>query len=52
MLDAKTHTLNSILDTDTSYYNRRCNEIDKKINDEIYGLYDLSKNDIEIIEGG
>ncbi len=37
------------MDRDINYYERKCNNIDREINNAVYKLYGLSKDEIEII---
>ena len=49
MLEAKKKLATAKIDSDINYYERKCNNIDREINNEVYKLYGLSKDEIEII---
>ena len=49
MLEAKKKLGTSKMDRDINYYERKCSNIDREINNEVYKLYGLTKGEIEII---
>ena len=40
-----------LTDKDKSYYERKCERLDKEIDSEVYKLYDLTEEEIKIVEG-
>ena len=50
MLEAKKKLATAKTDRDKNYYERKCNNIDRGINNEVYKLYDLSQLEINIIQ--
>lgn len=49
IIETKKKLATTKMDKDKNYYERKCNNIDLEINNEVYKLYGLSKDDIEII---
>jgi len=49
LLSATKELASAKTDKDINYYERKCNNIDSEINNEVYKLYGLSKDEIEII---
>ena len=49
MLGAKKNLAAAKMDKDINYYQRKCSNTDREINNEVYKLYGLSKDEIEII---
>jgi uncharacterized protein YbcI len=51
MLESKKQLYSVRTDKDKSYYERKCNRLDKQIDAEVYKLYDLTEEEIKIVEG-
>ena len=51
MLTAKKQLHESKTDKDKTYYERRCADLDRQIDAEVYKLYNLTEDEIRIIEG-
>jgi hypothetical protein len=51
MLSAKKQLYESKTDRDKDYYERRCSDLDHQIDAEVYKLYDLTEEEIKIMEG-
>lgn len=51
MLDAKKHLQAARTDKDKNYYQDKCSALDRQIDKTVYGLYDLAKAEIDIVEG-
>lgn len=51
MLESKKQLHSARTDKDKSYYERKCNRLDKQIDSEVYKLYDLTNEEIKIVEG-
>ena len=52
IIEAKKKLTTATSDRDKDYYARRTTSIDREINSEVYKLYGLSKDEIEIIDKG
>ena len=50
MIESKIKAKESATEKESEYFNRRCDEIDRKINDLVYKLYGLNSTDIKKIE--
>ena len=51
MLSVKKQIHEPKTDKDKSYYERRCADLDRQIDSEVYKLYGLTDDEIRIIEG-
>ena len=51
MLSAKKQLNESKTDKDKTYYERKCDALDKQIDSEVYKLYGLTEEEIKIVEG-
>ena len=51
MLESKKQLQKVRTDKDKSYYERKCTRLDKQIDSEVYKLYDLTEEEIKIVEG-
>lgn len=51
MLDAKKHLQAARTDKDKTFYEDRCNALDRQIDKLVYRLYELTEDDIKIVEG-
>jgi hypothetical protein len=51
MLEAKKHLQTARTDKDKNYYQDRCNSLDRQIDKLVYELYDLTVEEIKIVEG-
>lgn len=51
MLNAKKQLHESKTDNDKNYYQRRCEDLDRQIDAEVYKLYGLTEEEIIIVEG-
>ncbi len=51
MLESKKQLHESKTDKDKSYYERRCADLDRQIDAEVYKLYGLTEEEIKIVEG-
>ena len=47
---AKQKLTSAKMDRDINYYERKCSNIDREINNEVYKLYNLSQEEVNIIE--
>jgi hypothetical protein len=52
MLESKKQLHLSKTDKDKTYYERKCDALDKQIDSEVYKLYGLTEEEIKIAEGG
>ena len=50
MFDAKTHLQAARTDKDKTFYQDRCNALDRQIDKLVYDLYDLTKAERDIVE--
>ena len=50
MLDAKTHLQTARTDRDKTFYQDRCNALDRQIDKTVYDLYALTPDEIKIVE--
>ncbi len=50
MLDAKTHLQAARTDKDKTFYQDRCNALDRQIDKSVFELYDLTEDEIKIVE--
>lgn len=50
MLEAKKSLVNAQTDKDKTFFERYCDSLDKQIDALIYDLYELSADEIKIIE--
>ena len=50
MLESKKKVAEARTDRDKNYYERRCNNIDMQIDKLVYELYELTEEEIAIIE--
>ncbi len=50
MLDAKKHLQAARTDRDKTFYQDRCNALDRQIDKLVYQLYELNEEEIKIIE--
>jgi adenine-specific DNA-methyltransferase len=51
MLTAKKQLHSAKTDKDKTYYERKCESLDKQIDSEVYKLYGLTEEEIKIVEG-
>jgi len=51
MLESKKKLHTARTDKDKSYYERKCRRLDKEIDSEVYKLYNLTEEEIKIVEG-
>ncbi len=51
MLAAKKKLAEAVMDKDTTYYERRCTELDRQIDRLIYDLYGLTEAEVGVVEG-
>ena len=51
MLEAKKQIQAAKTDRDKTYHERKCVSLDTTIDAEVYTLYDLTENEIKIVEG-
>jgi hypothetical protein len=51
MLDAKKHSQAARTDRDKTFYQDRCNALDRQIDKLVYRLYELNDKEITIVEG-
>ena len=51
ILEAKKQLGKAKTDKDKTYYERRCNDLDRQINHLVYDLYGLTEEEIKIVEG-
>ena len=51
MLSAKKELANTLTDKDTTYWQRRCDTLDRQIDALVYELYDLTEDEIALVEG-
>ena len=51
MLFAKKQLHESKTDKDKTYYERKCDALNKQIDSEVYKLYALTEDEIKIVEG-
>ncbi len=51
MLEAKKQLHSAKTDKDKTYYERKCDMLDKQIDAEVYKLYGLTEEEIKIVEG-
>jgi adenine-specific DNA-methyltransferase len=51
MLEAKKQLHESKTDRDKTYYERKCEFLDRQIDAEVYKLYGLTEEEIRIVEG-
>jgi hypothetical protein len=51
MLEAKKQLQKAKTDRDKTYYERKCDALDKQIDSEVYKLYNLTEEEIKIVEG-
>ncbi|MDQ3131456.1 MAG: hypothetical protein M3Q99_11940 [Acidobacteriota bacterium] len=51
MLDAKKNSQAARTDKDKTFYRDRCNALDRQIDKSVYQLYDLTDDEIKIVEG-
>ncbi len=51
MLDAKKHSQAARTDKDKTFYQDRCNALDRQIDRLVYELYALTPEEVEIVEG-
>jgi hypothetical protein len=51
MLEAKKHLQTARTDKDKTYYQDRCNALDRQIDKSVYELYGLTGDEIKIVEG-
>ena len=50
MLDAKKHLIEAVTDCDKNLYERKCANLDRQIDELVYELYGLTKEEIELVE--
>ena len=50
MLEAKKQLQQTKTDGDKNYLNRKCERLDKEIDQLVYKLYDLTEEEIKIVE--
>lgn len=50
MLEAKKQLQNAKTDTDKTYYENKCNALDRQIDNLVYELYGLTEEEIKIVE--
>lgn len=50
-IEAKKQLNESKTDKDKDYYERRCSDLDRQIDSEVYKLYNLTEEEIKIVEG-
>jgi len=50
MLDAKKHSQAARTDKDKTFYQDRCNALDRQIDKLVYELYALTADEIKIVE--
>ena len=51
MLEAKKQLKQAKTEGDKNYLNRKCERLDKEIDQLVYQLYDLTEEEIKIVEG-
>ena len=51
MISAKKELANTLTDKDTTYWQRRCDTLDRQIDALVYELYDLTEDEIALVEG-
>ncbi len=51
MLDAKKRLTNTTTDKDKTFYENKCNSLDRQIDRLVYELYGLTEDEIRIVEG-
>ncbi len=51
MLDAKKQLANAKTDKDKTYYENKCASLDRQIDRLVYELYELTPEEIAIVEG-
>ena len=51
MLEVKKHLQTARTDKDKTYYQDRCNPLDRQIDKLVYDLYALTPDEINIVEG-
>ena len=51
MLEAKKQLSTAKTDKDKTYFERKCESLDRQIDAEVYKLYGLSEEEIKIVEG-
>ena len=51
MLEAKKQLQQAKTEGDKNYLNRKCERLDKEIDQLVYQLYDLTEEEIKIVEG-
>jgi hypothetical protein len=52
MLEAKKQLQGAKTEGDKNYLNRKCERLDKEIDQLVYQLYGLTEEEIKIVEGG
>lgn len=51
ILDAKRQLTNAVSDKDKTFYENKCNSLDRQIDRLVYELYGLTEEEIKIVEG-
>jgi adenine-specific DNA-methyltransferase len=51
MLEAKKQLQQAKTEGDKNYFNRKCERLDKEIDQLVYKLYGLTEDEIKIVEG-
>lgn len=51
MLEAKKQLQTATTDKDKTYYERRCETLDRQIDQLVYELYGLTEEEMRIVEG-
>jgi adenine-specific DNA-methyltransferase len=51
MLKAKQQLAGAKTDKDKIYYENKCASVDRQIDSLVYALYDLTKDEIKLVEG-
>ena len=51
MLAAKKERAKALTDRDTDYWQRRCDTLDRQIDELVYELYGLTEAEIALVEG-
>lgn len=52
ILEAKKQFANAVTDKDKNFYESKCNTLDRQIDRLVYELYELTEEEIRIVEGG
>ena len=51
MLTAQKERANALTDRDIDYWQRRCDTLDRQIDELVYELYGLTEDEIALVEG-